>query len=259
MSTFLWDAIAFGPIHSRRLGNSLGINLLPNERKICSFDCVYCECGWTDRDHTISDNDFLPSTQIVKAIETKIVSCHQNNIAIDSITFAGNGEPTLHPQFAEIIDRLITIRNQYYPDSVITCLSNSTQLHREDVVNALKKIENPILKLDAGTEELFQFINNPTIKITQREIVNHLTNFKGIAIIQTLFVRGRVDNLFYDNTTAENINEWLRNLKMISPKQVMLYSLDRETPYKNLEKVSMEELKEIAKKVQDIGFNTTVY
>lgn len=259
MSTFLWQSIAFGPIFSRRLGQSLGINLLPNDTKICSFNCIYCECGWTFENPELRKDSFLPATQILEAIEHKLFECQEKNSVIDSITFSGNGEPTLHPAFGEIINGLLLLRKQYYPSAVITCLSNSTQLHRQDVLEALKKIDNPILKLDAGSEALFQLINKPTISVSQQEVVQNLKKLSGIAIIQTLFLKGKIDNHYFDNSNEENINAWLTNLEDIRPKQIMIYSLDRETPQKELIRLTREELEQIAIRVRNKGFQTSVF
>lgn len=259
MSTFLWQSIAFGPIFSRRLGQSLGINLLPNDTKICSFNCIYCECGWTLENSYWDKDSFLPAEQILKAIEHKLIECREKNSVIDSITFSGNGEPTLHPSFGQIIDRLLLLRKQYYPSAVITCLSNSTQLHRQDVLESLKKIDNPIMKLDAGNETLFQLINQPTIFVSQEEVVQNLKKLSGIAIIQTLFLKGKINNHYFDNSNEENINAWLADLKEINPKQVMIYSLDRETPQTELIKLTRQELEQIAIRVRNKGFQTSVF
>ena len=259
MSTFLWQSIAFGPIFSRRLGQSLGINLLPNDTKICSFNCIYCECGWTLENSCFEKDAFLPATEILAAIEHKLIECREKNSVIDSITFSGNGEPTLHPSFGEIIDGLLLLRKRYYPDAAITCLSNSTQLHRQAVLEALKKIDNPILKLDAGNEALFQLINKPTISVSQQEVVQHLKKLSGIAIIQTLFLKGKINNHYFDNSNEDNIDAWLANLEEIRPKQVMIYSLDRETPQTELIKLTPQELEQIAIRVRNKGIQTSVF
>ncbi len=259
MSTFLWQSIAFGPIYSRRLGQSLGLNLQPTETKICSFNCVYCECGETFTPPSSQESEYIPTREILEAIESKLIDCQQKEIIIDTITFAGNGEPTLHPGFATIIDGLLKLRQQYYPNAGIACLSNSTQLHRADVRDALKNIERPILKLDADSDDLIQLINQPMIPITHQEIMENLKKMNGYAIIQTLFFKGKIRNKFYDNSTEENITRWLANLEEIAPKSVMIYSLDRDTPHRGLKKIPLDKLEQIAQRVKEKGFETSVY
>ena len=255
---FLWESIAFGPIHSRRLGSSLGINVSPTDVKICSFDCIYCECGWTLR-KDIDAKNFAPADIVLQAIEAKLQKCNEENTHIDSITFSGNGEPTLHPQFPEIIDGLLVLRDKYYPQSVITVLSNSTQLLKEDVRKALLKIENPMLKLDAGLPELYQLINRPTIPITLEQTIEGLRAFHGKFIMQSMFLRGIVDGTSFDNTSQENVLAWLKIIDTLRPKRVVIYSLDRETPAKQLVKVYKNELEPIAEKVRSFGIDAHVF
>lgn len=254
----LWDSIAFGPIFSRRLGSSLGINVSPTKEKICSFDCIYCECGWTVNKNILPEY-FLPATTILEAIEGKLKDCRSNNTTIDSITFSGNGEPTLHPEFEEIIDGLIILRNQYYPDSVITCLSNSTQLSHGKIRTALMKIENPILKLDAGSEKLFQLIDRPMTPVNLEDIVNWLLLFKGELIIQTLLFKGKSENEEFDNSTGNELQLLIDKIVKIHPRTVMLYSLDRETPARELIKLPKEKLEEIAEMIREKGISVNVY
>ena len=254
----LWESIAFGPIKSRRLGSSLGINLLPVVKKICSFDCIYCECGWT-LESNMDTNNFYSLSEVNEAIESKLIQCKKDSIPIDSITFSGNGEPTLHPQFFEIIDHLILLRDKYYPKAVITCLSNSTQLYREDVREALHKIENPILKLDAATEEMYQIVNNPLQNCSVKQIIEWLKLFDGNFILQTLFFSGDLGGVEFDNSKEPHLSKWLDAVQMLKPKKVMLYSLDRETPAQNLIKISTEEMETIAQKVRTFGIPTLVF
>jgi wyosine [tRNA(Phe)-imidazoG37] synthetase (radical SAM superfamily) len=255
---FLWDKIAFGPIQSRRLGKSLGINISPTDVKICSFDCIYCECGWT-LEKTIDPHLFLPVEDISAAIEAKLCQCKTTDTQIDSITFSGNGEPTLYPDFDKIIDTLIVLRDTYYPKTVITCLSNATQLTDEKVLSALKKIENPILKLDAVTEPLFQLINKPTISISIEQIINMLQQLSNNFILQSLFFKGNINGQFFDNAAEPHLSLWLNVVKQLHPKKVMLYSLDRNTPAQGLEKIAIEELEEIAAYLQKFGIEAVAY
>ncbi|MDR0207394.1 MAG: radical SAM protein [Bacteroidales bacterium] len=255
---FLWDKIAFGPIQSRRLGNSLGINVSPTTKKICSFDCIYCECGWT-LEKNIDPRDFYSVEEIAEAIEKKLQECRENHTAIDSITFSGNGEPTLHPNFCQIIDNLIVLRNNYYPQTAITCLSNATQLANKQVFSVLQKIENPVLKLDTVSEPLFQLINKPTIDISVNEIIKHLQKLKGNFILQSLFMKGTIDNQAFNNAEEPHLSLWIDMVQKQSPKQVMLYSLDRSTPAPGLEKISTEELQKIAVRLQQFRIQAKVY
>ncbi len=258
MSTFLFHETVFGPIHSRRLGSSLGINLLPNTHKHCTFNCIYCECGWTNIEK--SRNSTLPScNEVSEQLEKSLIEHSKNRVIIDNITFAGNGEPTVHPQFHEIIDETIRLRNKYYPDSKIAVLSNATRLYDLSVMEALKKIENNIQKLDCGTEEMFRLINRPNINISLSEIVNQLQQFKNNLTIQTLFLRGEYQGKFLDNTTEKEIELWIQHIKAINPLLVMIYPIARSTPVSNLIKLNSDELDQIARKVEKIGIRTQVY
>jgi len=255
---FLWDKIAFGPIQSRRLGSSLGINVSPTNVKICSFDCIYCECGWT-LEKSIAPHLFYSVNKIITAIEAKLQQCKESNTTIDSITFSGNGEPTLHPHFAQIIDNLIVLRTQYFPKTKITCLSNATQLAKKEVSSSLKKIENPILKLDAVTEPLFQLINKPTISVSAEEIIKQLQQFNGNFILQTLFFKGEIDGQYFNNVSEPHLFLWLNVVKQLHPKKVMIYSLDRNTPAQKLERIATEELQQIAQQVQKFEIKAVAY
>jgi len=249
----------FGPVRSRRLGNSLGINLLPVNRKYCSFNCIYCECGWTpSEDEALMK---MPTrADIAEALETKLIQLKAKNNVPDSITFAGNGEPTIHPAFAGIIDDTIKLRNKHFPHSEITVLSNSSMLDKKDVFDALMRVDNNVLKLDAGTEETFRLINKPrSSQLTLEKIVANLQKFKQKAIIQTLFVRGMVDGVKVDNTSPAEVNLWLSHINRIKPRYVMLYPIERETPVKGLEIVSKEELLAIAEKLNQIRVKSSVY
>ncbi|MCL2289627.1 MAG: radical SAM protein [Bacteroidetes bacterium] len=254
----MWDKIVFGPIQSRRLGSSLGINVSPTDVKICSFDCIYCECGWT-LEKSIDPHLFFSVEEIITAIETKLRQCKEDGIFIDSITFSGNGEPTLHPNFDQIIDTLIVLRDKYYPKTVITCLSNATQLTNNKVLTALQKIENPILKLDAVTEPLFRLINKPTISVSVEEIVEQLQKMKGNFILQTLFFKGEIDGQYFNNAAEPHLSLWVEVVKKLHPKKVMIYSLDRNTPAQALEKVPMEKLQEIVQQLQTFGISADAY
>jgi len=255
---FLWDNIAFGPVHSRRLGSSLGINVSPTTQKICSFDCIYCECGWT-LEKNINPAFFFSVEVIIDAVEKKLSHCKETSTQINSITFSGNGEPTLHPEFDQIIESLVVLRNKYYPQTNITCLSNATQLSNNKVLSALKKIENPILKLDAVVEPLFQLINKPIIPISVEDIIMQLQQMNGDFILQTLFFKGNIDGHFFNNALEPHLSLWMNVAKQLHPKKVMIYSLDRDTPAHGLEKISKESLQEIAQQLQKFNMEVTAY
>jgi wyosine [tRNA(Phe)-imidazoG37] synthetase (radical SAM superfamily) len=255
---FLWDKIAFGPIQSRRLGSSLGINISPTTVKICSFNCVYCECGWT-LEKNICPDSFFSVDEINAAIDQKLCQCKETGAPVDSITFSGNGEPTLHPQFEQIIDNLILLRNKYYPKTAITCLSNATQLTNSNVLKALKKIENPILKLDAATEPLFQLINKPTISISVEKIIKNLQQLKGNFFLQSLFFKGIIEEQCFNNAEEPHLSLWIDIVKQLHPKKVMIYSLDRNTPSQDLERIAIDELQKIVQQLQIFGIEAKAY
>lgn len=257
MSTILFDKIVFGPVRSRRLGVSLGMNLLPVDGKLCSFNCIYCECGLNEERHT---NTRLPTREEVKeALIRKLSAMQAEGIAPDVITFAGNGEPTLHPQFGSIIDDTIATRNRFFPSAKIAVLSNSTLLHKEEVFRALNKIEDNILKLDSVLDERIRQLNAPNSPaFTFDRLLQQLCRFEGNLIIQTMFLKGELDGVCVDNTTEAEIEGWLEALKQIKPKQVMIYTIDRETPVKALKKVSKEELEAIADRARREGFEVSV-
>ncbi len=257
MSTILFHEIVFGPIHSRRLGSSLGMNLLPYDGKLCSFDCIYCECGYNENFRTKTK---LPTRENVKAaLEDKLLQLQKENTPIDVITFAGNGEPTLHPQFAEIIDDTIELRDKYYPDAKISVLSNAMHAGKEKVFNALKKVDNNILKLDSAIIDTVRLIdrpNSPEYSIEKQ--IALFKRFDGDFIMQTMFVRGSHNGKIVDNTTEEEVSAWLEAVRDTNPSEVMIYTIDRETPEKNLEKVSVEDLKRIGERVKDLGIKVNV-
>ena len=257
MSTFLFNEIIFGPVKSRRLGVSLGVNLLPTNYKFCTFNCVYCECGWTLKaDKKIK----LPTREEVKTeLEIVLQDYIEKGNEINSITFAGNGEPTIHPDFAQVIDDTIELRNRWMPKANISVLSNASQLNKTKVTDALKKIDQNILKLDAGTEKTYQLINQAQSHIKFGKIVDYLKSFDGNLIIQTLFIRGKYNGNNFDNTTEAEVNAWLQLLKEIQPQSVMLYPIARDTPTEGLIKVEQKTLNEIAEKVEAIGIKTEVY
>ena len=248
----LFNNIVYGPIHSRRLGLSLGIELMPLEHKLCTFNCVYCECGWNEPVlHPI-----LPTREEVKAaLETKL----QEGIQPDVITFSGNGEPTLHPDFLGIIQDTCALRDRYCPKAKVSVLSNSTQLGRAEVVQALRLCDNRILKLDAGTDEMMRRIDLPVNEhLTVQTIIGWLQQFNGDFTLQTCFLRGEHNGEPIDNATPDELQAWYRAVDELQPKQIMIYVIDRKTPEENLVKIPREEMERIAAPLIAKGFNVSI-
>ena len=256
--SFLFDQIIFGPVHSRRLGSSLGINLLPADYKFCTFNCVYCECGWTHKEN--SQKVKLPSmAEVFSELKKSLAKMQASGHHPDAITFAGNGEPTIHPEFDLIIDDTLQLRDEYFPEADVTVLSNASTLDKPRVFQALWKIDKNILKLDAGSEETYQLINLPRPGLSLKHIVEKLKDFNGNLIIQTLFMRGESQGKVIDNTTEQEIRAWIGLLKEIRPEYVMIYPIDRRSPEGDLEKISFDELRTIASKVETEGIKTKVF
>lgn len=249
--TALYPHIVYGPVRSRRLGISLGVNLLPLQAKLCTFDCIYCECGWNDDNR--GSRRFNTREEVASALQSALATMVNTGDMPDVITFAGNGEPTMHPDFEKIIEDTISLRNQYAPKAKISVLSNATQLHRADVVRALKQVDNNILKIDAIDQQLAELINKPNCNYSVAKVIEQLKTFEGKFILQTMFLRGSYNGTPFDNTTEEHIQKWLEIVKQLSPAAVMVYSLDRNTPCQTLEKVQQNELKQIAQRVINIG------
>lgn len=252
MQRVLFHSTIFGPIKSRRLGTSLGVNLSPNDGKICSFDCLYCEAGFNAQG---AGTTGFPAVQTVLGnLEEKLRQMNQAQEHLDVITFSGNGEPTLHPQFAEIIDGVIELRNRYVPDASISVLTNSTMLHKPQVVEALKKIDNPILKLDSAIDSTIKLLDRPNSPdFTFARVSEQLKQFGPQSIIQTMLLRGEADGQVIDNTTPEETEALIDAIKNINPREVMLYSIDRPTPHKTLSKVSRDEMEAVAQKMRNAG------
>lgn len=254
--TALYSNIIFGPIRSRRLGLSLGVNLLPIDSKLCSFDCIYCECGWND--DYIARRRFNKREDVQAMLREVLSQMVKDGTPPDVITFAGNGEPTMHPDFEGVIDDTIALRDELCPSAKVSVLSNATQIHREDVRRALNRVDNNILKLDSAFDSTVQLVNKPQGSQSVERTVELLKLFEGNLIIQTMFLRGEYDGKSIDNTCEEEVKAWLRLIEQIAPRQVMVYSLDRDTPCKTLEKVSREELFQIASQVESLGIPCSV-
>ena len=257
MSTIIYPSPIFGPVHSRRLGISLGINLLPADGKVCSFDCVYCECGFNE-DHRPTLP--LPTREeVAQALEKKLQKMTTEGQLPDVLTFAGNGEPTCHPHFAEIIDDTILLRDQYCPKAKVCVLSNSTMIHRQQVHDALMKVDDNILKLDTVDPDYINKVDHPNGTYDVNAIIEHMKAFHGHLIIQTMFMRGTIQQSMesVDNTGEEYVVPWLEIIKQIKPQQVMVYTIDRETPAQGLEKASREQLDAIRDRVIKAGIPCT--
>lgn len=252
--TVLFHSTVFGPIHSRRLGVSLGINLMPDDGKVCSFDCLYCEAGFNSQGRGTSG---LPTRANVKAdLEAKLLAMKENGEKPDVITFSGNGEPTLHPEFSGVIDDTIELRDRLCPEAKVSVLTNSTRIFNPEVAEALKRVDNNILKLDSAVEQTMRLIDRPASKdFTVDRVVKGLKQFRGTGVIQTMILRGEHDGIPVDNTTDREIEALIDAYKRIGPKEVMLYSLDRSTPEERLVKVERPELEAIARRIREAGVN----
>lgn len=253
MSTIIYPAPIFGPVKSRRLGISLGINLMPHDGKSCTFDCIYCECGLNKDRKPLAKR---PTRQeVAEQLEAQLRKMQDQNELPDVLTFAGNGEPTAHPDFPDIIDDTIALRNRYSPHSKISVLSNSTFIHREAVRNALMKVDNNILKLDTVDLDYIKLVDRPTgASFDIDKLVQQLKAFNGHVIIQTMFMKGRYNGKSVDNTGNEYVNPWLEAIREINPSRVMIYTIDRETPVQGLQKATHQELDSIAQRVKEAGF-----
>jgi len=256
MATFLFDKIIFGPISSRRLGTSLGINLLPTQAKICNFNCVYCECGWNDAK---GPKHILPERLKVRSeLEQKLKRMFEQKEPLDVITFAGNGEPTMHPEFVAIIDDTLKVRDAFFPGAKVAVLSNATLLHKPAIVEALKKVDQPILKLDSAFDSTLQLLNQPPSGFTIPKVVEQMKSFKGDFILQTLFVQGHYNGQIIDNTSDRELNAWLEIVERVAPREVMIYTIARDTPVQTLRKTPADKLDRIAGELKKMGIKVQV-
>ena len=252
----LFDDVIFGPIKSRRLGISLGVNLLPTNSKLCNFDCIYCECGWNRKGE--GKKMFNSREEVRTMLEKKLAEMQQEEALPNTITFAGNGEPTMHPEFADIINDTLALRDKYAPNANVSVLSNATMIGREKVLNALLKVDRAILKLDSGFDETVKLIDCPQGSYTVAETVKRMKAFNGKMTLQTMFLKGSYNGKAVDNTTEKEVNRWLEVLQEINPQEVMIYTIDRETPAPDLQKVTIEELEQIANRARELGYKVQV-
>jgi len=256
MSTIIYDSPIFGPVHSRRLGISLGINLLPKGGKFCSFDCIYCECGLNKERRT--KNPLPTADEVVNGLQEKLEALRQEGIVPDVLTFAGNGEPTLNPHFPEIVERVLQVRDNFCSSAKLSILSNATQIHRPEIREALLRFDNNILKLDTVCPTYINNVDRPQGHYDVEEQIRNLMLFQGKCIIQTMLMRGEYLGSNLDNTTEAYIAPYLEALSCIKPRAVMLYTLDRETPISGLQKADPQTMDSIAARIRALGIDVSV-
>ena len=246
------EETVFGPIFSRRLGSSLGINLLPVNGKICTFDCIYCECGWNKDGR--NDTRLPKAVEVREALENKLKQLVEDGTPVDSITFSGDGESTINPDFPMIIDDTLALRDKYYPSAKVSVLSNATQVHRPEIFNALRKVDNPIMKIDAPTNELVEKINHPAPGYDVNRGVEALKQFNGDFILQTIFLKSKD----FDSSSPEVLNGWMEIVRLLKPREVMAYTIDRPTPEEGLQKFTVEEMRAFLDPLIRDGFNIQI-
>ena len=247
-----FDEIVFGPIFSRRLGSSLGVNILPTKGKLCNFDCIYCECGWNKDGQ--SDRVFPRYDEVATALQLRLKELSEQGIAVDSITFSGNGEPTMNPDFEMIVDKTIELRNRFFPKAKVSVLSNATLVGRKSVFEALCKVDNPIMKIDAADDELIGKINKPVGRYVLAEVIEGLKRFNGNFVLQTMFLRSDA----FDQASEDRLNAWMDIVRELKPREVMVYTIDRETPCSGLGKYTLQQMTEMVQPLLDEGFNVQV-
>ena len=248
MQTVLFHSTIFGPIHSRRLGVSLGINLTPNDGKVCTFDCLYCEAGFNAQG---TGTTGFPSREAVASmLEERLRSMSRAGEPLDVITFSGNGEPTLHPDFGGVIDDTLRLRDRYYPEAKVSVLSNATRLGNPSVAEALRRVDNDILKLDSALQSTVEILDRPTQASYEVDtVIGQIAAMAPDCIVQTMFLRGEHDGKHIDNTTPAEVDALIEAYRRIGPREIMIYSIDRRTPAEKLEKVPREQLDEIARRI----------
>lgn len=247
-----FEDIVFGPIRSRRLGSSLGVNILPAHGKMCNFDCVYCECGWNK--DGVEDKVYPRCADVAAALEKRLSELSEQGVPVDSITFSGNGEPTMNPDFAQIVDETLRLRDRLYPEAKVSVLSNATMIGRESVFEALRKVDNAIMKIDASSDELIAKINKPTGSYSLDKVVEGLRRFEGDFILQTMFLRSEE----FDTVKDGALSRWMDIVRELKPREVMVYTIDRETPDKTLGKFTVEQMAALVQPLVDEGFNIQI-
>lgn len=246
------EETVFGPIFSRRLGSSLGINLLPVNGKICTFDCIYCECGWNKDGR--NDTRLPKAAEVREALEAKLKQLVSTGTPVDSITFSGDGESTINPDFPQIIDDTIALRDKYYPKAKVSVLSNATQVHRPEIFAALRKVDNPIMKIDAPTNEMIERINHPAPGYDVARVIEALKQFNGDFVLQTMFLKSKD----FDSSLPEVLKGWMDIVRLLKPREVMAYTIDRPTPEEGLQKFTVEEMRALLMPLINEGFNIQI-
>ena len=247
-----FEDIVFGPIRSRRLGSSLGVNILPAHGKMCNFDCVYCECGWNK--DGVGAKVYPRYADVAAALEKRLSELSEQGVPVDSITFSGNGEPTMNPDFAQIVDETLRLRDRLYPEAKVSVLSNATMIGRESVFEALRKVDNAIMKIDASSDELIAKINKPTGSYSLDKVVEGLRRFEGDFILQTMFLRSEE----FDTVKDGALSRWMDIVRELKPREVMVYTIDRETPDKTLGKFTVEQMAALVQPLVDEGFKIQI-
>lgn len=246
----------FGPVDSRRYGKSLGVNPFPLGEKICSFNCPYCECGWTNK-HWVGKHDEILWPEVdglLHEIDDRLVRARDQGERIDAITFAGNGEPTLYPEFKALIDGTIELRTKWVPEARVIVLTNASELHRPEIREALLRADETCIKLDAISPKAVRAINKPHPSLSMENLINQMLTFPS-PVIQTMFIHGPADN-----TGEKEIALWIDTLKRIRPARIDLYSIDRAAPDPRVTRVSAETLQTIADRVRrEVGVPVFVY
>ncbi|HPJ82583.1 MAG: radical SAM protein [Bacteroidales bacterium] len=261
MEQRVFTSPVFGPVHSRRLGSSLGINLMPASRKVCNFNCIYCECGWNPdplQKGNTEDTLMTGRETVALALEETLRMLAKEGKAPDAITFSGNGEPTLHPDFSGIVQDTVALRNKWSPGSKVCVLSNSANLDKKGVMEGLMMADLRIMKIDSAIEKTLRFINNPGAGYFLERTVSLLKRFRGDFTLQTLFFTGSIDGEKVDNTTTDELEAWFDMVDELKPRQVMVYTLDRQTPAPGLKKCPAEKLDSIARVLKDKGIGVIV-
>ena len=246
------EETVFGPIFSRRLGSSLGINLLPRDGKICNFDCIYCECGW-NRDG-LDDRRMPTAEEVREALAARLKRLAADGTHVDSITFSGDGEPTLNPEFPQIIDDTLALRDKWLPDAKVSVLSNATRVHVQAVFAALRKVDNPIMKIDAPTDEAAGRINRPAPGYSLERTIEALKRFEGDFVMQTMFLKSKD----FDSSDPQQLAAWMDIVRMLRPREIMVYTIARPTPQEGLVKFSAAQMEELVRPLTDEGFKIDI-
>ena len=224
MPTVIYPAPIFGPVQSRRLGRSLGVNLLPPDGKLCSFDCVYCECG-LNADH-VPQAPMTSRAEVARELERRLVQMRESGETLDAITYSGNGEPTSHPEFKEIVEDTIALRDRYFPQAKVCLLTNATHIDRPKIYEAIQKLDKACLKLDTVNAEYIELVDRPNARYDLPRIIDIMKSLNGRCVIQTMFMKGEWQGKSVDNTGDEYVLPWLEVVKAVAPSGVEISVYD---------------------------------